>query len=108
MSRISTVVAALLITVAAPATLVFAQSSSDKPASAVPPAGRSERSTTSPLPPQPSARAPTGSSAATVKPGPAYNAGTANVGNSSENNGMTGSQGAGASATMQSGHTSNR
>lgn len=108
MSRVLTTIAALLLAVAAPATLVFAQGTSDKPASAVPPAGRSERSTTSTIPNQPPARAPSGSSSATVKPGPAYNAGTANVGNSSETNGMTGSQGAGASATMQSGHTSNK
>lgn len=44
----------------------------------------------------------------TVHPGAAYSHGSANVGNSNENNGMLGSQGAAASATMQNGHTSNR
>ena len=125
----------------APASIALAQSTSDKPISAVPPAGRSDHSastnTTANTPmganagaskegyahntgdvangPTPahqtgSQAAPGGSpgaTTATIKPGPAYNAGTANVGNSSENNGIQGSQGAGASATMQSGHTTN-
>lgn len=57
---------------------------------------------------QPSTTPPSGPASATIVPGPAYNSGSANVGNSNENNGMIGSQGAGASATMQSGHSANR
>ncbi len=57
---------------------------------------------------QPPSASRSGPASATVVPGPAYGNGTANVGNSSENNGVAGAQGAAASATMQSGHTTNR
>lgn len=82
-----------------------AQGSSDKPLSAVPPAGAHDHSADTIQAPRP---APSSQAGGTVVPGPGYAHGTANVGNSSETNGMPGSQGAGASATMQNGHTSNR
>jgi hypothetical protein len=53
---------------------------------------------------QPPTTPRTGAASTTIVPGPAYNAGTANVGNSSANNGVGGSAGAAASATMQNGH----
>lgn len=80
-----------------------AQSTSGTPTSAVPPPGLSHRSSE-----PPSTQPKSGTASTTVKPGPVYGSGTANVGNSSENNGMPGSQGAAASATMQSGRTNNR
>jgi hypothetical protein len=80
-----------------------AQSTSGTPMSAVPPSGPSRQSSV-----PPSTQPKSGTPSSTVKPGQAYNSGSANVGNSSENNGVPGSQGAGASATMQSGHATNR
>jgi hypothetical protein len=41
-------------------------------------------------------------------PGPAFNCGTASVGNSNENNEMPGPKGAGAIATTRSGHGASR
>ena len=49
-----------------------------------------------------------GLASSAVVPGKAYAHGTREVGDSSENNDMPGSQGAGASATTQSGHATNR
>jgi hypothetical protein len=80
-----------------------AQSTSGTPTSAVPPSGIGHKSSE-----PPSTQPKSGSTSTAVKPGPAYTSGTANVGNSSETNGMPGSQGAAASATMQSGHTNNQ
>ena len=66
-----------------------------------------------PTPPRPTGSGPTAPrnsppSSGTIVPGPAASHGDTEVGNSSEHNGMIGSAGAGASATMQGGHTSNR
>jgi len=79
--------------------LAMAQGTTDKPLSAVPPATQHDQQSSSP---------PSSQSSGTVVPGPGYAHGTGNVGDSSETKGMLGSRGAGASATMQSGHTSNR
>ncbi len=87
---------------AATALPAFAQGTTDKPISAVPPSGAGRESTST----TPSSAASGPSS--TVVPGAAYNNGSANVGNSSETNGVAGAQGATAGATMQGGHTSNR
>ena len=91
-----------LILSAGTAWVAFAQGTTDKPISAVPPSGPGRQSTST----APSSAASGPSS--TIVPGAAYNNGSANVGNSSENNGVSGSQGATAGATMQGGHTSNR
>jgi hypothetical protein len=146
MKSILTGLAAVLI--AASSSAAIAQSSTDKPISAMPPVGGADHSASTnttaktpsgispgaskegyahntgdvangPTPPRQTGtqprtqsstvgQSPTGQASSTVVPGSAYNHGTGNVGNSNENSGMLGSQGAGASATMQSGHTSNR
>ena len=140
MERIFSVAAAVVVAV--PFYSAMGQGISDKPMSAVPPAGRSDHSartnTTAqspagggsaaskegyahntgdvangPTPPGQSATqagttSASGAASSTIKPGPAYANGTGDVGNSTENNGVLGSQGAGASTTMQSGHASNR
>lgn len=99
----SFVILVTLIVAAVSATPVLAQSTAaDKPISAVPPSGAGRESTSSA--PSSASKGPTG----TVSPGPAYNDGSANIGNSSERNGVMGSQGAAAGATMQDNHTSHR
>ena len=55
----------------------------------------------------PPRKRPESTASSTIHPGPAYGHGTSEVGNSSGNNGVLGADGAGASATMQSGHSSN-
>ncbi len=100
-STVTRLTAFLLAATALPA---YAATTTDKPTSAVPPPGLSHHSATTAT----SGKAQPGGPSSTIHPGPAYNHGSANVGNSSENNGMPGSQGAAASATMQDGHSSNR
>jgi hypothetical protein len=108
----SAIMGAATVILAASCCVALAQTASDKPISAVPPAGRSANAATTNTGITANRKAPTpstsGGPSSTVVPGSADSAGTANVGNSSENNGMPGSQGAGASATMQSGHASSK
>ena len=123
-----------ILTVALVATtgsIVLAQApTSDKPMSAVPPAGAAQHTlkSTSDVANGPASATQVPQQAQTAAPGSGippssatpvtgqitsapsarYNSGTSEVGNSAEGSGVQGMSGAGASATMQSGHSNNK